>query len=65
MPSSARWAALRQTARAALEAERDERLAYSAERSDAWQESEAAEVFETTLERIDDALAVLDDMDAM
>ena len=60
IPSYPRWEAMIRNARALLENVRDEMHSYSADRSEAWQESERAESFAQVLEALEDALDALD-----
>jgi hypothetical protein len=57
LPSHARWQALLAQARLSLQAARDEMQAYHDDRSQAWQQSERADVL---LERIDSLEQALD-----
>ncbi|MGH2345481.1 MAG: hypothetical protein ACRDG4_09670 [Chloroflexota bacterium] len=62
LPSRARWQALLEHARHALETARDEIQAYYDDRSEAWQDGERAV---TLQEQLDGLGQVLDDLDAV
>ena len=56
MPSTARWRALRQQAEAALKTLQDEMESYQNQRSEVWQEGANGEAFRQALERVDEAI---------
>lgn len=60
MPSAARWKALHEQARAALETIIAEMEAYQSERTDKWQESDKGEEFAEKLNDIQDAFDSVD-----
>ena len=63
MPSSARWSALIQHAEQALRTVKDEMEAYQGDRSQAWQESDKGEEFQDKLNRVEDALSLVEDIE--
>jgi hypothetical protein len=62
MPSRARWQALINRARLAVETARDEMQAYDDDRSDEWQQSDRATIL---AEHIDLLSTALDDLEAL
>jgi hypothetical protein len=62
MPGTARWQALIEQARAALETARDEMQAYFDDRSETWQDGERGEAMQERLDALD---AILSDMDGI
>jgi hypothetical protein len=63
MPGRARWAALVATATAHLVTARDEMEEYAGERSESWQESEAAELLQSKIDAIESAIGSLEEVD--
>jgi hypothetical protein len=61
MPSTARWKALHDQARAAVQTMVDEMTAYQGDRSEQWQESDRGTEFDAKLQ---DAGELLDALDA-
>ena len=62
LPSRARWHALLEQARHALETARDEMRAYHDDRSDAWQQGEGAAALQEHTNALDQLLDDLDDL---
>lgn len=62
IPGTARWMAQREQARLLLQTMRDEIENYISDRSDAWQESDRAELFQTAIDQADAALSELDSL---
>jgi hypothetical protein len=62
MPGAARWTALQETARRALETMRDEMQGYYDERSESWQESDKAEEMQRRIDALDSLLSDLSDI---
>jgi hypothetical protein len=62
LPSRARWHALLDQARCALEGARDEMQTYYDDRSEAWQQGERAATLQDQLDHLG---AVIDDLDAL
>ena len=60
MPGTARWKALQEQARLALQTTLDEMQAYYDERSEAWQEGERAATMQEQIEALTDVLSNLD-----
>lgn len=62
LPSRARWQALLQHARLALETARDEMQAYHDGRSETWQQGERAAALHEQLDALEQILDALDDV---
>jgi hypothetical protein len=62
MPGAARWTALQETARRALETMREEMQSYYDERSESWQESDKGEEMQRRIDALDSLLSELDDI---
>ncbi len=62
MPSIARWKALHEQARAALDTMQSEMQGYFDERSETWQEGEKGEAFQEILDRVEEARTAVDDL---
>ena len=62
MPSLARWKALHDQARAALDTMQSEMQGYYDERSEAWQEGEKGEAFQEVLDRVEEAKTAVEDL---
>ena len=62
MPSIARWQALHDQARAALDTMQAEMQGYFADRSEVWQEGEKGAAFQEVLDRVEEARAAVDDL---
>jgi len=60
MPGKARWTALQEQARAALETLRDELQAYHDDRSEQWQESDRAALYQDAIGQAENALSEVD-----
>jgi len=65
LPSRARWQALLEHARGALETTRDEIQTYCEARSSVWQESERAAALQEQLDAIEQVLDALDSVPAL
>ncbi len=63
LPSRARWNALLANASALLTTARDEMETYRDERSESWQESEAAELLQAKIDAIETAIAALEELE--
>jgi len=63
MPSTARWNALIEHARSSLSAVQQEMEKYQDERSEAWQETDAADAFQERIDQIDAALEAVQAID--
>ena len=63
IPSLRRWKALREQAQTALRTLRDEMQTYQDQRSEAWQESQKAERFQEAIEKLEETLEVLQDIE--
>jgi len=63
MPSSARWKELRRIAEAALQTLFDEMESYRDERSDAWLEGDKGEAFQEVLDKVEEILDAIKDID--
>jgi len=63
MPSSARWKALIEQARASLSAVQQEMEEYQDERSETWQESGAADAFQERMGQVEAALEAVEAID--
>ena len=61
MPSTPRWTAMLDAARAQIEAAKDEMQTYFDERSEEWQNSEKGEAMQEQLERLDTAIEALEE----
>ncbi len=55
MPGTARWKALHEQARTALETMRDEMQAYFDDRNETWQEGERGEAFQEMMDAVSEA----------
>ncbi len=62
MPSLARWKALHEQARAALDTMQSEMQGYFDDRSEAWQEGDKGEAFQELLDQVEDARSAVDDL---
>lgn len=62
MPGHRRWEALVKLAQWALETARDEMQDYHDDRSEAWQESDAADTFNERIADVESALQAVDDL---
>ena len=65
IPGQARWNALLQQARLALQTACEEMETYAAARSESWQESERGEEFEERLEALREASAAVEELNAV
>jgi hypothetical protein len=63
LPSRARWAAMVANATALLTTARDEMEHYRDERSESWQDSEAAELLQSRIDAIESALGSLEEVE--
>jgi len=63
MPSSARWKALIEHARASLSTVQEEMEEYQEDRSEAWQESGAADAFQERIDQVEAALEAVEAID--
>ena len=63
MPSTKRWNELRRVAEAAMQTLFDEMESYRDERSEAWQEGDKAEAFQEILDKVEEALDAIKDID--
>lgn len=64
IPGTARWSALIESARVALDTVRDEMQSYADERTERWQESEKAEQFAERISEIDDVITQIEALQA-
>lgn len=62
MPSMARWMALHDQARAAMETMHEEMQAYHDDRSETWQVGERGEAFQEVLDRVEEVRVAVDDL---
>lgn len=63
MPSEARWRALIEQARTALETARNEMEGYVDERSEAWQEGERGEAMRERIDALDSVLSDIEELE--
>lgn len=61
MPSAARWKALHEQARRALQTMLDEMQAYRDERTDTWQESERGEAFTAMIDQAQEMIDTVEE----
>ena len=63
IPSAARWKALRERAQADLTLLLADMEAYQYQRSEAWQEGDKGQAFQEALDRVEEAIATVQDID--
>jgi uncharacterized protein YukE len=63
MPSTARWKELRRVAEAAMQTLFDEMESYRDDRSEAWQEGDTGEAFQEVLDKVEEVLDAIKDID--
>jgi hypothetical protein len=64
MPGTARWTALVESARVALDTLREEMQAYADERSEGWQESERGEKFVERISEVEEIMSQVETLQA-
>jgi hypothetical protein len=62
IPGTTRWNALIETARVSLDAVRSEMQDYSESRTDRWQESERAEIFNERISKLEEIISEIEDL---